>query len=116
MIESEAIKIPQGMSQKGICEDYKYEMAQTAIQALEKQKSKNNCDIPPLDVRRCSGYYFKNGSHHDFKLGYFHQWGCDFEEFESGTGNYSVAIVELPNGEIVTPLPNNIKFIDNIGG
>ena len=37
-----------------------------------------------------------------------------FEEFETGAGNYSVAIVELPNGKIVTPSPNDIEFIDKI--
>lgn len=65
-------------------------------------------------LRRCNGQYYKNGSFHDFKIGYFHQWGCTFEEFESGTGNYSIAIVELPSGEIVTPFPTDIEFIDEI--
>ena len=32
--------------------------------------------------------------------GIFHQFGCDFEEFESGPGNFSTAIVELVNGEV----------------
>lgn len=49
-----------------------------------------------------------------FDLGYFHEWGCSYEEFETGAGNYSVAIVELPNGKIVTPSPNDIEFIDKI--
>lgn len=30
----------------------------------------------------------------------FHQFGCDYEEFETGAGNYSTAIVELPDGSI----------------
>lgn len=40
----------------------------------------------------------------------FHQWGCEFEEFEGGPGNCTVAIVEFPDGSIKTVLPHNIKF------
>lgn len=44
----------------------------------------------------------------------FHAWGCNFEEFENGTGNYSVAIVELADGSIESiSIPEWIKFIDN---
>ena len=35
--------------------------------------------------------------------GEFHQWGVDYEEFESGPGMYSTAIVEMPDGTIKTP-------------
>lgn len=48
----------------------------------------------------------------EFELGYFHQWGCNYEEFESGAGNYSVAIVELPNGKVIMPSVDCIEFID----
>lgn len=49
----------------------------------------------------------------DFKqAGLFHQWASAYEEFESGAGNYTVALVELPNGEIKEVLPSNIKFMD----
>lgn len=44
----------------------------------------------------------------------FHAWGCNFEEFENGAGNYSVAIVELADGSIESiSNPEWIKFIDN---
>ena len=32
--------------------------------------------------------------------GIFHQFGVDFEEFEAGPGNYSTAIVEMPDGSV----------------
>lgn len=44
--------------------------------------------------------------------GLFHQWGNSYEEFESGAGNYSVALVELPDGTLAEVLPSNIKFIN----
>lgn len=69
-------------------------------------------------MRKCKGKVniYTNGMHQVliFDLGYFHGWGCNYEEFETGAGNYSVAIVELPDGEIITPLPNDIEFIDKI--
>lgn len=63
-------------------------------------------------MRKCKGKYYDSGKIIDFELGYFHQWGCNYEEFESGAGNYSVAIVELPNGKMVTLLVNNIEFLE----
>jgi hypothetical protein len=42
----------------------------------------------------------------------FHCWGADFEEFESGPGNTTVAIVEWPDGSIETVLPKFIRFLD----
>lgn len=43
--------------------------------------------------------------------GLFHLWANAYEEFESGAGNYTVALVEIPTGEIVEVLPSNIIFI-----
>jgi len=45
------------------------------------------------------------------EIGVFHQWAAQYEEFESGAGNYTVALVELPNGEMVEVLPTKIKFL-----
>jgi len=43
--------------------------------------------------------------------GLFHQWGCDYEEFEGGPGNYTVGIVELLDGRIIRTEPPNIQFL-----
>ena len=44
--------------------------------------------------------------------GVFHGFGFDFEEFESGAGNYSVAIVELSDGTVTMQRADMIKFLD----
>jgi hypothetical protein len=44
-------------------------------------------------------------------IGVFHQWASAYESFESGAGNYTVALIELPNGEMKEVLPSNVKFI-----
>jgi len=44
--------------------------------------------------------------------GVFHYWGNTYEEFKSGVDNYTVALIELENGEMVEVLPTNIKFIN----
>lgn len=64
-------------------------------------------------LRRCKGRYWFQEDWHEFELGYFHRWGSNFEEFENGAGNYSVAIVELPDGRIVTPVADDITFLDS---
>jgi hypothetical protein len=46
--------------------------------------------------------------------GVFHQWANACIEFESSAGNYTVAIVELPDGTISEVPPSNIKFIEPI--
>jgi hypothetical protein len=42
--------------------------------------------------------------------GLFHQWGVNYEEFQYGPGNYSIGIVELPGGRVVTPLADDVHF------
>ena len=44
--------------------------------------------------------------------GAFHKWGDAYEQFEAGPGNYTIAIVELPGGRIVTALPEYVVFLD----
>lgn len=44
--------------------------------------------------------------------GLFHSFGFNYEEFNEGVGNYSIAIVELPSGKIVEVLPINLKFVE----
>ena len=42
----------------------------------------------------------------------FHEFGLDFEEFESGPANYSVAIVELASGEVKSVPVDLIAFVE----
>lgn len=52
------------------------------------------------------------GMYSDFiHEGLFHKWATGFEEFESGLGNYTYAIIETPDGCVEEVLPTNIKFI-----
>lgn len=48
----------------------------------------------------------------DDREGKFHGWGSGYEEFESGPGNYTVAIVEFPDGKVDTVVPYLIRFLD----
>ena len=49
----------------------------------------------------------------DSREGKFHGWGVGYEEFESGPGNYTVAIVEFPDGKVDTVVPYLIRFLDS---
>lgn len=70
-------------------------------------------DSRDFRYRKCSGKYFvREHGFIEFGLGYFHEWGIDSEEVEGGALNYTIGIVELKNGKIVTVMPENIKFID----
>ena len=43
--------------------------------------------------------------------GNFHHWGVNYEEFETGPGNYTVAIIELDNGKVVEAMPDTVRFL-----
>uniref|UniRef100_A0A6M3LM02 Uncharacterized protein n=1 Tax=viral metagenome TaxID=1070528 RepID=A0A6M3LM02_9ZZZZ len=43
--------------------------------------------------------------------GMFIEFGCDYMEFESGAGNYSTGIVEMPDGSIRNVPVELLKFI-----
>lgn len=67
-------------------------------------------------LRKCKGTFmvYKEGwwQPEVFDVGYFHQWGVNYEEFESGPGNYTTAVVELPDGRVVMPTASDIVFLD----
>lgn len=56
--------------------------------------------------------YLGNRQYSDLQKGFFHQWGSAFEEFESGPGNYSVAIVEDETGQVHLIQHDCIQFAD----
>lgn len=68
-------------------------------------------------MRRCRGTYSEYNrekntwEEKEFVDGVFHQWGNNYEEFDSGSGNYTVAVVELPDGKVVMTVASNIQFI-----
>ena len=41
----------------------------------------------------------------------FHQFGSDYEEFESGPGNFTVAIVEYADGQVDSVPVGLIQFV-----
>jgi len=48
------------------------------------------------------------------KEGFFHGWGSNYDEFESGPGNYSIAIVEFDDGTIKSIPVEKIRFIKSL--
>ena len=44
--------------------------------------------------------------------GVFHQFGVDYQEFDSGPGNFSTAIVEMPDGSVMNVCVEMIVFTD----
>lgn len=41
----------------------------------------------------------------------FHQFGCNYEEFKEGPGNFSTAIVEYDDGSVDNVPVEHIRFI-----
>jgi hypothetical protein len=67
-------------------------------------------------MRKCKFIKMTKGSDGQWELtefeGIFHQWGCNYEEFEKGAGNYTVGIVETSDGKIHMPMADDITFLD----
>jgi hypothetical protein len=62
----------------------------------------------PDRIKKAEGYGYTYQDH--WREGSFHQWGLDYEEFESGPGIFSVAIVECEDGKVYMPYAGNIEF------
>ena len=45
-------------------------------------------------------------------LATFHAFGCDYEEFETGAGNFSTAIIEREDGTVENKIVDLIQFTD----
>ena len=45
--------------------------------------------------------------------GIFHEFGCNYEEFDSGAGNFSTAIIELSDGTVINHPVELIEFVIN---
>ena len=41
----------------------------------------------------------------------FHAWGVNYEEFETGAGNFSTAIIELEDGTVKNIPAEHIRFV-----
>ena len=64
-------------------------------------------------MRRVNAQIFKNGKWVSIS-GNFHQWGLDsIEESNGHCTNFSVAIIELDNGNIVFSPPEKVVFIND---
>ena len=56
---------------------------------------------------------YVNGSYLKKEIGEggFHAWGVSYEELDTGAGNYSTAIIEMPDGSVLSQQVDLIKFI-----
>ncbi|MPM68869.1 hypothetical protein SDC9_115804 [bioreactor metagenome] len=61
-------------------------------------------------MRKCKANIYKNREKTTV-FGLFHCWGSEFEEFENGPGNYTVAIIEMSDGTIKTAGPSELQFL-----
>jgi hypothetical protein len=43
----------------------------------------------------------------------FHQFGCNYEEFESGPANYTTAIIEWPDGTVGNVPVERVRFLED---
>lgn len=64
-----------------------------------------------LEPKRIGGHRILEPSG---KIGMFHQFGNDFEEFEEGPGNFTTAVVEMPDGFMQNIPVEFIRFKDTL--
>lgn len=62
--------------------------------------------------RKCRGKSFIKGSFQEFDNGVFLGFGINYEEFDTGQAQYTTAIVELEDGQVIVTVPENIQFIN----
>ena len=67
--------------------------------------SKYEADPTPSSSGRCKYILVPKGE------ASFHQFGVGYEEFETGAGNFSTAIVEWPDGTVENIPAMQVKFV-----
>lgn len=65
------------------------------------------CHFKVFKKRITINSMYEPGHHYEGK---FHQWGLDYDEFEVGPGNKSVAIVESLSGDVLLIDPEYVTF------
>jgi hypothetical protein len=56
---------------------------------------------------------FRESYGHGLEIdGVFHCFGCDYEEFETGPGNFSTAIIETKDGKLHNIPVELVEFLD----
>lgn len=111
-----------GAFQKHLREDELHVFKHTQSVNSNLSSTKSSPKMPPANpprsnFRRCKGTYYNKKTYktESFNLGYFMGWGIDYDEFTNiGTGHYTAAIIELPNGKIILTEAYNITFIDKV--
>ena len=79
------------------------------MKKLRKVKYRKWTEPQKVDGRFESGFWSEN---YDCN-GFFHCWGCQYEDMEVNAGNYTVAIIENPDGSIEEIPPVHVKFIES---
>jgi len=71
-------------------------------------------DTPVKNLRPCTAERWINGCVEPIS-GWFHGWVNDFEQFENGAVNISMAMVEDVNGKVHPCFYNSVRFLDRGG-
>jgi len=65
------------------------------------------------EMRKCKCEFYERETKTRITTnGVFHQWAPAYNEFESGPGNYTVGLIELPGGRIIEALPTDVRFLE----
>jgi len=49
----------------------------------------------------------------DVAEGVFHQWGLDILEFQDSAASYTVALIEMPDGTIISATADCVRFLSS---
>lgn len=90
----------------------------------ERKESRNDVPImiqpliedgPVSKLRPCEASHYEKGE--EFHVcGRFHGFFPEYQDFDAGPGNTTVALVEQDDGQMVYCMPVTVKFLDRDGG
>ena len=72
-------------------------------------------DEPVQNLRPCKAATWVKSVKKEV-TGRFHKWASDYQEFDSGPGNFTVALIETDDGKIVACAAETVQFLDRDGG
>ena len=77
---------------------------------LKTARQEERKEVAPR-FRPCQAKRY-NGKEFEDVTGRFHGFFPDYEEFETGPGNFTVALVEKDDGTVVACIPDTVRFLD----
>lgn len=103
------------LGDEGVLKEIREKCLPEIVKMIDRETDQIGAPVADLaavkGLRPCKAIFYKSGKAEDV-FGYFHQWGVNYEELETGPGNFTTAIIETHDGCVVSCPAETVQFLD----